>query len=258
MLKYRYLFDRYIIKREYVGEHKVEDKWSLQKLEVLNKKPNYKATFCTTDRENEDDDNKQLRLLQSCLRITYTSPKNMHWIVRVLSAANKGENGKSIINLLERYCCKKIDDSNYLNCTGFGIDRIVFTYLDYVLCRDNPTEFRVKDKDFQFQFRNSIEHFFPQHPINGSNSVNEENRDKFGNLALITVPANSKFSNMIPVHKVEQYGDVITQSSKLMIMKKLLNDNNREWNNNLVEKHGKAMLELLTNEIKKEREGEFI
>lgn len=256
LLKYRYLFDRYIIKREYVGEHKVEGKWSLQKLEVLDKKPNYKATFCAIDRENEDDDNKQLRLLQSCLRITYTSPKTMHWIVRVLSAANKGENAKTIINLLERYCCEKIVYSDYLNCTGFGIDRIVFTYLDYVLCRDNPTEFKVKDKDFQFQFRNSIEHFFPQHPINnGSNSVNEENRDKFGNLALITVSANSKFSNMIPVHKVEQYGDVITQSPKLMIMKKLLDDNNREWNNNLIEKHGKAMLELLTNEIEKKREG---
>ena len=178
----------------------------------------------------------------------------MHWIARVLSAANKGENGKSIINLLERYCCEKIVDSDYLNCTGFGIDRIVFTYLDYILFRDNPSEF----KDFQFQFRTSIEHFFPQHPINGVNSVDVENRDNFGNLALITVSANSKFSNMIPMHKVERYGDVITQSPKLMIMKKLLDDNNREWNNNLVEEHGKAMLKLLTNEIKKKERGQFI
>lgn len=261
LLKYRYLFDRYIIKREYIGEYKVEGKWSLQKLEMNKdennqKKPNYKATFCANDGKNEDEneDNKLLRLLQSCLRITYTSPKTMHWIARVLSAANKGENGKSIISLLERYCCKKIVDSDYLNCTGFGIDRIVFTYLDYVLCRDNPSEF----KDFQFQFRTSIEHFFPQHPINGLSDVDERNRDSFGNLALITVSANSKFLNWLPKVKVEQYGDVITQSPKLMIMKKLLDDNNREWNNNLVEKHGKAMLELLTNEIKKKIDGQFI
>lgn len=39
LLKYRYLFDRYIIKREYVGESKVEGKWSLQKLE-MNKDAN--------------------------------------------------------------------------------------------------------------------------------------------------------------------------------------------------------------------------
>jgi len=256
LLRYRYLFDRYIIKREYVGQYKVEGKWSLQKLEMYEdsknqRKPNYKATLCADGGDNEDDDNKQLRLLQSCLRITYTSPKTMHWIARVLSAANKGENGKSIINLLERYCCKKIADSDYLNCTGFGIDRIVFTYLDYVLCRDNPSEF----KDFQFQFRTSIEHFFPQHPINGLNSVEENKRDLFGNLALITVSANSRFSNMLPIHKIEQHGDVIAQSPKLMrMMNKLLEGNNREWNNTLVVEHGKAMLELLTKEIDKYKE----
>lgn len=255
LLKYRYLFDRYIIKREYVGQYKVEGKWSLQKLEMYEdsknqRKPSYKATLCANDGDNEDDDNKQLRLLQSCLRITYTSPKTMHWIARVLSAANKGENGKSIISLLERYCCKKIVDSDYLNCTGFGIDRIVFTYLDYVLYRDNPSEFQ----DFQFQFRTSIEHFFPQHPINGLNDVDEKNRDSFGNLALITVSANSKFSNLLPKVKVEQYKDVISQSPKLKRMNDLLNKSNREWNDDLVAKHNDMMLELLTSEIEKQNE----
>lgn len=99
----------------------------------------------------------------------------MHWIARVLSAVNDRKDGKEIIELLERYCCKKVVDSDYQGRTGFGIDRIVFTYLDYVLCRDNQSEF----KDFQFQFRTSIEHFFPQHPINGENAVDEKNRDSF-------------------------------------------------------------------------------
>lgn len=62
---------------------------------------------------------------------------------------------------------------------GITKDSIVFTYLDYVLCRDNQSEF----KDFQFQFRTSIEHFFPQHPINGENAVDEKNRDSVGKLS---------------------------------------------------------------------------
>lgn len=256
LLKYRYLFDRYIIKREYVGQYKVEGKWSLQRLEMYKdakgqQKPSYKATLGVSvtagDGENEGDGNKQLRLLQSCLRITYTSPKTMHWIARVISAANENKNGKAIIELLERYCCKKVVDSEYQSRTGFGIDRIVFTYLDYILCRDNPTEF----KDFQFQFRTSIEHFFPQNPINGENAVDKKNRDSFGNLALITVSANSKFSNMFPIHKVEQYKDVIVQSPKLMRMKKMLDDNNRVWNDDMVAKHNTEMLTLLKNEIEK-------
>ena len=119
--------------------------------------------------------------------------------------------------------------------------------MDYILCRDNPTEF----KDFQFQFRTSIEHFFPQNPINGENAVDKKNRDSFGNLALITVSANSKFSNMFPIHKVEQYKDVIVQSPKLMRMKKMLDDNNRVWNDDMVAKHNTEMLTLLKNEIEK-------
>lgn len=252
LLKYRYLFDRYIIKREYVGQYKVEGKWSLQRLEMYEdakgKKPSYKATLeagTAGDGENEDNYNKQLRLLQSCLRITYTSPKAMHWIARVLSAVNNGKNGKEIIELLEQYCCNKVEESDFKNCTGFGIDRIVFTYLDYVLYKKNPSEF----KDFQFQFRISIEHFFPQHPINGNNDVAEENRDSFGNLALIAVSANSKFSNMLPIHKVEQYKDVIEQSPKLMKMKELLDANNRVWDNETVKKNNAEMIEILQDEI---------
>lgn len=251
LLKYRYLFDRYIIKSEYVGQYKVEGKWSLQRLEMYKdakgQKPSYKATLglgAAGDIENESDDNKQLRLLQSCLRITYTSPKTMHWIARVLSAVNENKDGKAVIELLEKYCCKKVVDSEYQSRTGFAIDRIVFTYLDYVLCRDNPGEF----KEFQFQFRTSIEHFFPQHPINGENDVDEKNRNSFGNLALITVSANSKFSNMLPIHKVEQYKDLIEQSPKLMRMKKLLDANNRVWDDKMVTNHNKDMLALLESE----------
>lgn len=250
LLKYRYLFDRYIIKREYKGTYKVEGRWSLQRLEayedVRGKKPTYNATLGAEYGENEDNDNKLLRLLQSCLRVTYTAPKTMHWIAKVLSAVNKGANGKNVIKLLEQYCCNKVVDSDYLHRTGFGIERIVFTFLDYILCRDNRTKF----KEFQFQFRTSIEHFFPQHPIN-RNDVDEKNRDSFGNLALITVSANSKFSNMIPIHKVERYGEVIAQSPKLMIMSDLLRGNNREWNDDLVIKHNNEMLELLNTEINK-------
>ena len=50
---------------------------------------------------------------------------------------------------------------------------------------------------------------------------------------------------MIPIHKVEQYGEVIAQSPKLMIMSDLLLGNNREWNDDLVIKHNNEMLEFL-------------
>ena len=228
LLKYRYLFDRYIIKREYYGNHKSEGKWSLKKCEINNydkgNKPIYKTTLNTDEEDKNNLDNKQLTLLESCLRITYTSPKTMHWIAKVISEVNKGKTGKEIIKILEKYCCKKVDDSDYKNSKGFAVERIVFTYLDYILCRDNLKKY----EDFEFQFRKSIEHFFPQHPINKEYKIKDENKDSFGNLALITVSANSKFSNMLPIHKVEQYEEVVKQSPKLIQMKNLILDNNRK------------------------------
>ena len=250
LLKYRYLFDRYIIKREYIGEYKVEGKWSLQKLVMYEdkkgRKPSYKSTLDSTDQE-EGMDNQQLRLLESCLRVTYTSPKTMHWIARVLTNVNKEQDGKLLITTLEKYCCQKIEASDYQNRSGFSIDRIVFTYLDYLLARDRGSEF----SNFQFQFRNSIEHFFPQHPINGDNSVTVENRDLLGNLALITVSANSKFSNRFPIEKVEHFPNIIEQSPKLKVMSDLLKKYDRKWDNNSVKEHHASMLSLLKTEIEK-------
>ena len=250
LLKYRYLFDRYIIKREYIGECKVEGKWSLQKLVMYEdkkgRKPSYKSTLDLTDQE-EGKDNQQLRLLESCLRVTYTSPKTMHWIARVLTSVNKEQDGNLLITSLEKYCCQKIESSDYRNRRGFSIDRIVFTYLDYLLAKDRVSEFST----FQFQFRNSIEHFFPQHPINGDNSVTVENRDMFGNLALITVSANSKFSNRFPIEKVEHFPSVIEQSPKLKVMSDLVKKYDRKWDNDCVKEHHESMLSLLEKEIEK-------
>ena len=78
-----------------------------------------KSTLDSMDQE-EGTDNQQLRLLESCLRVTYTSPKTMHWIARVLTNVNKEQDGKLLIPTLEKYCCKKIESSDYRNRSGFG------------------------------------------------------------------------------------------------------------------------------------------
>ena len=275
MLKYRYIFDRYVIKREYIGEAKLEGTWSLKRLEKYidkkrHEKPSYLGTF-NPDNEEQDDNpdgrNNILKVLESCLRVTYTSPKTMHWIARVMNLANvpmheesdkKSEasfqmTANDIIEDLEKYCCEKVNDSHPDKYKGFNIERIVFTYLDYILYR-NDVENNVNEfKDFYFQFRNSIEHFFPRHPIGDEKDVSEEHRDDFGNLALITTSANSKFSNMLPIHKVEQYKDYLKQSPKLCKMEKLLEENNRKWDDKLVNEHGQEMINLLDSDIRKRK-----
>lgn len=249
LLRYRYLFDKFIIKREYAKDYKKDGRWSLQRLEMYkdtkgDEKPIYKGTYNSGETDSEDaDDTKKLRWLQSCLRITYTSPKTMHWISRALSFVRENESGRDLTNCLEEYCCQKIAESDYRNKTGFKIDRIVFTYLDYVLCRNNRMY-----NNYQFQFRTSIEHFYPQHPV--TNEFWEDGYlNCFGNLALITVSSNSKFSNLLPHQKVEDYPDHIDQSPKLQKMSKLMEENNNKWERELARQHGNEMLDLLEKEL---------
>ena len=226
MLKCRVLFDKYILKREYARDYKETGKWSLQRLEKYSdakgEKPKYVGTFGDDDSQN----NKQIRTLQSCLRITYTSPKTMHWISLVLTKLLENESC-DIIEILEEYCKTKVIDSNFENASGFGFERIVFTYLDYLLYKDGYSYMEkeiippMRD-DWQFQFRSSIEHFQPQHPVEGENWESDD-LNGFGNLALITVSGNSKFSNLPPAGKISSYPSIIEQSLKLKIMKELVN-----------------------------------
>ena len=248
LLKYRFIFDKYIIKREYAKDYKKDGRWSLQRLEKYvdkndSRKPIYKGTFNTDD--NDNSETQQLRWLESCLRITYTSPKTMHWISRAMCFVNVNGGG-NLTSHLETYCCKKIKTADYNNKKGFNIERIVFTYLDYVLCK----KYSSKYNEFQFQFRTSIEHFYPQHPP-VDDQWEYDDLNCFGNLALITVSANSRFSNLLPGSKVENYPDVITQSPKLQEMVQDMKSNGNKWERDNARKHGIKMLDLLKSEIDK-------
>lgn len=263
LLKLRYLFDKYIVKREFARDYKEEGRWSLQKLESYtekNKKPKYTASF-----SDDDNKNKRLRMLESCLRVTYTSAKSMHWItkaLRFLAETNEDSiEAAELIHELERYCSQKVCDAKVFDSdsdqrTGFFIERIVFTYLDYLICwewdKDNElSEFfeeeKSENKEWYFQFRNSIEHFYPRHPDNKKDWTAEQ-YDDFGNLALVTAKGNSKFSNSEPSSKII-YDNIINQSLKLKIMKYITKNDKDGWTPEKAKEHGRIMLGFLERNV---------
>lgn len=251
LLKCRVLYDKYIVKREFAKDYKETGKWSLQRLEKYwdikrtSAKPSYVGTLTL------EEQNQKLRTLQSCLRITYTSPKTMHWISLVLSELLTNES-TDLIELLEQYCCEKIGESDYEKKLGFEIERIVFSYLDYLIFRDG---YSYKNKslvsdDWQFQFRNSIEHFYPQHPIDGAVWKNHDLHG-FGNLALITVSGNSKFSNLSPLSKIDSYPNLIKQSLKLTIMQAVTTSSKEKWTTEKANEHQREMNAILQKDLTK-------
>ena len=118
---------------------------------------------------------------------------------------------------------------------GFGIPRIVFTYLDYLLAD------RKGQLDFQFTFRNSVEHFYPQHPDDEIKRAygalsDPAARELLGNLALVTVRDNSKFTNNPPYLKAEAFR-VVAQSPKLGKMAEVAQRDNRAWDSAAIHAH---------------------
>ncbi|HJW55295.1 MAG TPA: DUF262 domain-containing protein [Burkholderiaceae bacterium] len=89
LLRCRNLFDGFVLKRQYTATNSDEGDWSLQRLIKRRSKdrptPGYKNTFSRDSDDVEEDGDvdpatNDLLMLQSMLRVTYTSPRTMHWI----------------------------------------------------------------------------------------------------------------------------------------------------------------------------------
>ena len=253
MMQCRFLFDKYIIKRDMQDNN--ESTVILKKCKKYDKKVQLINTFSNKDdseKEMVEDENdktqESLVTLESTLRITYTSPRNMQWITELLKYTIQHESFwvNDLIALLEKYCIERI---NLDNLSYGNIERIVFTYLDYLLYRNgyskNGKEIIKKEGNYKVYFKNSVEHFYPRHP-DSENKWSENDLDCFGNLALITPSANSKFSNLDPKAKIVNIKN-IEQSLKLKIMASYI-DNEENWTPDMAKEHQEDMFKILQNE----------
>lgn len=252
LLRYRMLFDRYIIKRDtnlHPGSESTADgevgDWSLisvRSSQGANPQPRYSNTFSVEAQKN-------LVLLQSALRITYTSPRTMHWMTEVLRHVDQNPelSGDDLLAFIQNWTRGRVREAMAQGSegalpSGFGVPRIMFTYLDYLLVKDEQS-------DYRFSYRNSIEHFLPQSWDREKSNDKFDFTDKsllndFGNLALVSVSVNSKFSNNTPAEKAT-YTSARAQSPKLELMCKVVDSLDGQWKDHEAITHRDEMLALL-------------
>ena len=267
LLRSRFLFDQFVIKREYAGDDQ-EGTWSLKELCTSGawsaKKPYYANTRLRYENEWEKTytpRNKECLMIQSALRVSYTSPKVMHWITELLvwlfdneselpRLADKAERiaaeavaegfFEKALEEMGAYDLQEYKSEDY----AFGVrtPHIVFNYLDYLLWKSDKEAY----KDFVFEFRNSVEHWYPQHPSDGTIEP-WDGRDVFGNLCIISRSVNSKFSNLSPESKMKSYKKMVQKGSlKLRIMGDIIEGSSSEkWRQSECAKHEKEMIRLL-------------
>lgn len=271
LLKARYLFDCYVIKRELSS-----GKWILKSLSKENGKEDLKNTF------DDDSKNKQILMLLSMFEVSFPNYSYKSWLFDVLKYLT--EQPRSIdlwcdiycnnsscfsqwynveaddyIKFLEESARKKRDtyikntdnvelDYDKFNTFDIGtaVPNFIFNLLDYKLWKkENKSWKKEKDKDkykdFEFTYRDSVEHFYPQNPISGEGVTNV---NSFGNLCLITSEMNSRLNNLLPSAKRDIWNASKSQPSiKLSKMMEMMET--KDWNENAIKDHKAEMLKVL-------------
>lgn len=293
LLQLRFLFDKYILKRYYVNNDS-DGIWTIRSYEKPKKEKKeetrYKSTFSSNDSEEDNSDvGEKCVKLQSCLRVSFTSPRTMHWIKYSLKwlydkykQNNTNIDCSEFNEFLTEYIVmgKEQDDSisikkfldNNDYSQGVQTPRLVLNFLDFCIWDKykGSTESPYKDIDianFKFEFRNSVEHYYPRKaneadgivPWDDVDEFGHPKYDQFGNLALLQRSINSKFSNLPPKAKREfiegkNESDEETKTTrkkkrgifslKLQIMAGLTKTNDG-WKDDVCKKHGEDMINIL-------------
>lgn len=238
LLKCKFLFDKYIIKRQYFNG---DESWELKQYKSQSSSVSYSNTFGNSTSEDSNDNpnddlNKQIVMLLASFHVSIPSMSYKYWLDGALNwlvnhSSESGVNSNDYLNyltnmadsfLFDRYlaeqpldyyeivykngCQPKGKSNNIKNINrellmyGQIRNNFVFNYLDYLIWKDEGGS-KGKYQNFEFSFRSSVEHFYPQTP-DGIVGMNKDHLDCFGNLCLITHSQNSSFSNKPPLEKL--------------------------------------------------------
>lgn len=299
LLKMKFLYDKYIIKREFVGG---SDRWSLKRVRIYEGKKrsySYVGTFSDTSNPDiESEENREIIMLLSMFHVSTPTLVYKHWLNGALkwcfeqtepitAKAYKeylekmakaflrdrfmSDSPLDYFEIIYKNSCnvQNIDNSKLNEKTlnaGTAVENFIFNYLDYLLWQNFRTtksafdvigdNERLKNDSriaaFEFTFRSSVEHYYPQNPIEGKDyKISDENLDSFGNLCLISNSKNSRLSNYMPLAKKEHY----EQSENLDSIKQRIMMAYTEWDEgkllmdkngvNEIQDHYKKMIKVL-------------
>lgn len=249
LLQTRFLFDRCVLKREYAGGD-LDGKWSLKELQRSSKHSHHYRNSRYKRRWRErgttsDWTNREVLMLESCLRVSYTSPKVMHWITRLLTELMRNPKvagSHAFVGIVESCVRDAVRDYVEAGDWSLGVNtpHVVLNYLDYLLwSRD-----RRRYDDFAFEFRTSVEHWYPQNPSDET-FVRWDEVDRLGNLCLLQRSVNSRFSNLNPLAKKATFQEMIAKGSLKLREMARMTDATTDWKDGPCQRHEEEMLRLL-------------
>lgn len=284
LLLLRTLYDRYVIKREYVNG---TESWSLKKLkyDTNHKTGSYVNTFSSSnkaeDAEPESDIGKEIRLLEAMFHVSAPTQIYKHWLNAVLyhvhttdpqadslrdwlynlarcymldvylAKDGKKHSFEEIVYRKEGMPQNHIDDIDWgaIN-QGCNVQNFIFNFYDFILWREKSGQ----HEKFDFTYRTSVEHFYPQKPMPGYEPLPPEYLNSFGNLCLISSGMNSKFSNNMPKAKYDNFGssEEMRSALSLKLQEMMVSVNDGEWEIEQIKAHYEKARERIKNALQGE------
>lgn len=279
LLRCKYLFDQYVIKREFI---KGADGWSLKRFKWNDGgersragRGSYVNTFGEED--GNEDINRRILMLLSAFHVSTPTLVYKHWLnaalfhlfyVEQIEAQVYLQHMESIAKafVFDRFLApdagldyfamiytnrgvfqtrrESIAADKFESRLTFGNieNNLVFNFLDYLLWLEHRAEESVKS--YEFTFRSSVEHYYPQHPLDGQVQLDADTLNSFGNLCLISHSKNSRLSNFMPAAKKEFYKNNTIDSVKQYLMMET-----ESWDASAIRAHSEQMKNVLLNSL---------
>lgn len=284
LLKGKFYFDKYVIKREFT---KGTDHWSLKHLKHDENKINYVNTFDDDINESNEGLNREILMLLSMFHVSSPTLVYKHWLNAALkfvmeySRTDLANDYKSYLEslakafLYDRFLAENPKDyfeiiynnngqpkKNNIDLKklhqGTTVENFIFNYLDYLLWQDYRTDkkyFKIKNEQvftddrirhFEFSFRSSVEHYYPKHPIDENLALKGQNAVWLDNFGNLCLISHSKNSRLSNFMP-SQKKEFYSGSPTIDSIKQRIMMEYDQWGAKEIELHGKKMIEILIN-----------
>ncbi|WP_432218546.1 DUF262 domain-containing protein [Pseudomonas kribbensis] len=286
LLRCKYLFDQHVIKREFI---KGADGWSLKRFKWSDGgersragRGSYVNTFGEED--GNEDINRRILMLLSAFHVSTPTLVYKHWLnaalfhlfyVEQIEAQVYLQHMESVAKafVFDRFLAPDLGlDYFAMVYTNRGVcqtrresiaaetieprltfgnieNNLVFNFLDYLLWLEHRA--RESVKSYEFTFRSSVEHYYPQRPLDGQIQLDADTLNSFGNLCLISHSKNSRLSNFMPSAKKEFYKNNTIDSVKQHLMMEI-----ESWDADAIRAHSEQMNNVLLNSLVNKHESE--
>lgn len=274
ILRGKWLMDTFVIKRQFLSN---KEGWSLLTLTSNDGKKGY---YVNSFGEEDNWENEYIVMLLSMFHVSTPTMIYKHWLnaaLYYLMSVDEVENeayqeylekiAKQLIcfRFLETDSNNKLDYHNLIYRSENLVEKypiitydniklrygniennLVFNFLDYIIWNDLDN---IVAEKFEFTFRSSVEHYYPQNPIGGKKLDDEKALHSFGNLCLISHQKNSKLNHHLPSAKKNYYvklssgGQLTFDSLKQYIM--MTEYDADDWDVDDILDHHKKMVDLM-------------